>query len=217
MKKGWKILLISLGSLLGLVIVVAAVALWLVFTPSQLTKIVNRVAANYVLAETHFDRVDLTLFKTFPDAGLKIDNVYIVNPMDGAPNDTVARIGSLTLGVDVKAFLKENKVIVHQVLVDDVAANLYMDKEGKGNYDGALSETYQITARNDTLTSAGDSKTYEGTFDGAGHTITIALVRTADYAGLFNRLSGTPAKQSIPFSLRASIKNSGLIIFQIDN
>ena len=133
MKKGWKILLISLGSLLGLVIVVAAVALWLVFTPSQLTKIVNRVAANYVLAETHFDRVDLTLFKTFPDAGLKIDNVYIVNPMDGAPNDTVARIGSLTLGVDVKAFLKENKVIVHQVLVDDVAANLYMDKEGKGN------------------------------------------------------------------------------------
>lgn len=135
MKKGWKILLISLGSLLGLVIVVAAVALWLVFTPSQLTKIVNRVAANYVQAETHFDRVDLTLFKTFPDAGLKIDNVYIVNPMDGAPNDTVARIGSLTLGVDVKAFLKENKVIVHQVLVDDVAANLYMDKEGRGNYD----------------------------------------------------------------------------------
>lgn len=135
MKKGWKILLISLGSLLGLVIVVAAVALWLVFTPAQLTKIVNRVAANYVLAETHFDCVDLTLFKTFPDAGLKIDNVYIVNPMDGAPNDTVARIGSLTLGVDVKAFLKENKVIVHQVLVDDVAANLYMDKEGRGNYD----------------------------------------------------------------------------------
>ena len=135
MKKGWKIALISLGSLLGLVIVVVAVALWLVFTPAQLTKIVNRVAANYVLAETHFDRVDLTLFKTFPDAGLKIDNVYIVNPMDGAPNDTVARIGSLTLGLDVKAFLKENKVIVHQVLVDDVAANLYIDKEGRGNYD----------------------------------------------------------------------------------
>lgn len=135
MKKGWKILLISLGSLLGLVIVVAAVAIWLVFTPSQLTKIVNKVAGSYVLAETHFDRVDLTLFKTFPDAGLKIDNVYIVNPMEGAPSDTVARIGSLTLGVDVKAFLKEDKVIVHQVLVDDVAANIYIDKEGRGNYD----------------------------------------------------------------------------------
>lgn len=135
MKKGWKIALISLGSLLGLVVIVVAVAIWLVFTPSQLTKIVNRVAANYVLAETHFDRVDLTLFKTFPDAGLTIDNVYIVNPMDGAPSDTVARIASLTLGVDVKAYLREKKVIVHQVLLDDVDADLYINKEGASNFD----------------------------------------------------------------------------------
>lgn len=135
MKKGWKIALISVGSLLGLVIVVVAVAMWLVFTPSQLTKIVNRVAAGYVKAETHFDRVDLTLFKTFPDAGLEIENVYIVNPMEGAPSDTVARIGSLTLGVDVKAFLVDNKVIVHQVLLDDVDADLYINKEGGSNYD----------------------------------------------------------------------------------
>ena len=41
MKKGWKIALITLGSLVGLVVVVVAVALWLVFTPAQLTKIVN--------------------------------------------------------------------------------------------------------------------------------------------------------------------------------
>ena len=135
MKKGWKIALISLGSLLGLVIVVVAVALWLVFTPAQLTKIVNRVAANYVNAETHFDRVDLTLFKTFPDAGLTIDNVYLVNPVEGAPSDTVAHIGSLTLGVDVKSYLKEKKVIVHQVLLDDVDADLYINKEGRSNYD----------------------------------------------------------------------------------
>ncbi len=135
MKKGWKIALISLGSLLGLVIVVVALALWMVFTPAQLTKIVNKIAANYVLAETHFDRVDLTLFKTFPDAGLKIDNVYLVNPVEGAPSDTVARIGSLTLGVDVKAFLKEKKVIVHQVMLDDVDADLYIDKEGRSNFD----------------------------------------------------------------------------------
>lgn len=135
MKKGWKIALISLGSLLGLLIVVVAVALWLVFTPAQLTKIVNRVAANYVNAETHFDRVDLTLFKTFPDAGLTINNVYLVNPVEGAPSDTVAHIGSLTLGVDVKSYLKEKKVIVHQVLLDDVDADLYIDKEGRSNYD----------------------------------------------------------------------------------
>ena len=62
MKKGWKIALISLGSLLGLVVVVAAVALWLVFTPSQLTKIVNNLAGRYVQCETRFGRVNLTLW-----------------------------------------------------------------------------------------------------------------------------------------------------------
>lgn len=135
MKKGWKIALISVGSLLGVVVIAVSVVLWLVFTPSQLTKIVNRVAGDYVLCESHFDKVDLTLFKTFPDAGLKIDNVYLVNAVDGALCDTVAHIGSLTLGVDVKAFMKENKVIVHQVLVDDVQACLYIGSDGQSNFD----------------------------------------------------------------------------------
>jgi hypothetical protein len=135
MKKGWKIALISLGSLLGLVIVAAAVVLWLVFTPSQLTKIVNNLAGKYVTCETHFGRVNLTLFKTFPDAGLTIDDVYVVNPMQGAPSDTVASVGNLTVGVDVKRYLKEKEVVVHQVLLDRVNANLYIDSTGKSNFD----------------------------------------------------------------------------------
>ncbi len=135
MKKGWKIALISLGSLLGLAVVAVAVVLWLVFTPSRLTKIVNRLATDYIACESHFDNVDLTLLSTFPDAGLKVDNVYLVNPTAGAPSDTLARIGSLTVGLDVKAFLKERKVVVHKVLLDDADANLYIAKDGTSNFD----------------------------------------------------------------------------------
>ena len=135
MKKGWKIALISLGTLLGLAVAIVAVALWLVFTPAQLTKIVNGVAARYITCETHFGGVDLTLFKTFPDAGLEVKDVYVVNPMEGAKSDTVAKIGSLTVGVDLKRFLKENKVVVHQFVLEDVAADLFIDNDGKGNFE----------------------------------------------------------------------------------
>ena len=135
MKKGWKIALISLGSLLGLVLVVVTVALWLVFTPARLTSIVNRLAGNYVTCETHFDRVNLTLFKTFPDVGLDISDVYVVNPIEGAASDTVATIGNLTVGVDLKRYLKEKEVIVHQLLLDDVLATLYIDSAGNSNFD----------------------------------------------------------------------------------
>ncbi len=134
-KKGWKITWITLGSLVGLVVVVLAVAMWLIFTPSKLTKIVNSLAGNYITCEAKFGNVDLTLLSTFPDAGLKIEDVVVVNPMGGADNDTLAKIGSLTVGIDVMAFLKENKVIVHQVQMDDIKANLYITEDGRSNFD----------------------------------------------------------------------------------
>ena len=134
-KKGWKITWIALGSLLGLVVVVLAVALWLVFTPSKLTKIVNSLADNYITCEAKFGNVDFTFLSTFPDAGLKIEDVVIVNSMEGSANDTLAKIGSLTVGIDVMAFLKENKVIVHQVKLDDARANLYRNGRGESNFD----------------------------------------------------------------------------------
>lgn len=139
-KKGWKITWIALGSLLGLVVVTVVVALWLVFTPSKLTKIVNGLVGNFITCDAKFGNVDLTLLSTFPDAGLKIEDVVIVNPgkgpiVDYKQNDTVARIGSLTVGIDVKAFLKENKVIVHQVVLEDATANLFIDSLGTANFD----------------------------------------------------------------------------------
>lgn len=139
-KKGWKITWIALGSLLGLVVVTVAVALWLVFTPSKLTKIVNGLVGNFITCDAKFGNVDLTLLSTFPDAGLKIEDVVIVNPgkgpiVDYKQNDTVARIGSLTVGIDVKAFLKDNKVIVHQVVLEDATANLFIDSLGTANFD----------------------------------------------------------------------------------
>lgn len=120
---------------MGLVIIIVAVAMWLVFTPSQLTSIVNRMAGKYVTCDTHFGRINLSIFKTFPDAGLTINDVYIINPMDGAVSDTVAYIGNLTIGVNVKHYLKAKEVVVHQVLLDDVQASLYIDSLGNSNFD----------------------------------------------------------------------------------
>ena len=75
MKKGWKIALISLGSLIGTIAIVVAVACWLLFTPARLTSIVNKLSDKYLLCENHFGKVSLSLFKTWPDAGLEVEDV----------------------------------------------------------------------------------------------------------------------------------------------
>ncbi len=145
MKKGWKIAIISLGSLLGLVIIIVVVACWLIFTPARLTSIVNKLAGDYLTCENHFERVDLTLFKTYPNVGLDIEDVVLVNAYTlpdsntladkAVQNDTLAHIGTLTVGLDLKAFLKEGAIIVRQLRVDDAQANLYTAPDGWSNLD----------------------------------------------------------------------------------
>lgn len=132
-KKGWKITWISLGSFLGLVLLLLGIALWLVFTPSQLTKLVNRYIGNFLDCDAHFEYVDLTFLSTYPDAGLVVKNVTLIKKIPGAYNDTLARIGDITLGIDLMAFLKDDELIVHQVIVDNAQANIYIDKEGRSN------------------------------------------------------------------------------------
>ena len=110
MKKGWKIALISIGSLIGLIIVTVVVALWLVLTPTRLTSIVNKLSDKFIICENHFDNVDLTFFKTFPYVGLEVNGFVLINPTEGAACDTVAYVKQLGVGFNVREFLKNKNM-----------------------------------------------------------------------------------------------------------
>ncbi len=135
MKKGWKITLISLASLFGVLIVALGIVVWLVLTPSRLTSIVNKLSGKFILCENHFDRVDLTLFKTFPYVGLDVEGVTLINPMEGSKNDTLANIGSVGVGINIREYLKNKNIEVTKLVLDNVSAHLYANNEGLSNYD----------------------------------------------------------------------------------
>lgn len=135
MKRGWKIAIVSLCSLLGLAVVVVAVALWLLLTPARLTSIVNKLSDKFILCESHFEDVDLTLFKTFPYVGLEVEGVTLINPMESAVSDTLARIGSVGVGINLREYLKNKNIEVRKLVIDGVSANIYTNKDGKSNYD----------------------------------------------------------------------------------
>lgn len=135
LKKGWKIAIISVASLLGLVVVIVGIALWLVLTPSRLTSIVNRFSDKFITCESSFKDVDLTLFKTFPYVGLNVEGVTLVNPMEGAVSDTLANIGSVSVGINLREYLKNKNIEVTKLVVDKVDANLHTNAEGASNFD----------------------------------------------------------------------------------
>ena len=83
-----------------------------------------------------------------------------------------------------------------------------MIEKGHTDICGVLTDDIDFTGYPTTM--IGNSKTFEGTFDGNGHTITIALVRSADYAGLFCHLSGTVQDLIVRGSITTSRKFAGL-------
>ena len=89
MKRFWKIFGITLGSIIGVLLIAVCVIVWLVFTPSRLTPIVRNVADKYITSEHKIGEVDLTFFSTFPNFGLRVDGLYIINPKEGAQSDTL--------------------------------------------------------------------------------------------------------------------------------
>lgn len=135
MKKPLKITLITLGSLLGLVIIVVAIASWLVLTPARLTSIVRNQAPNFITCDFDIEQAELTIVKTFPEVGLKINDVILINPMKEAPSDTLAYIDECVVTVDIKKFLNENLVLIDECYLDGGCINLFIDEHGITNLD----------------------------------------------------------------------------------
>ena len=135
MKKALKIFAVALSSIIGLVLLVIGLAIWVVFTPERLTPIVREVASEYVQCEHTIGKVELTFFSTFPRFGLNIDSVMLINPIEGAPNDTVVAIPQMKVSLDVMDLLEKQTVTINELRLPDVVANIYVDGEGKANYD----------------------------------------------------------------------------------
>lgn len=134
MKRGLKIGLVSVGTLVALVVVAVCLVCWLVFTPARLTGVVNKIADKYLACEMTVGKIDLTLFSSFPDVALELTDVTLVNPMEGAPSDTVAAIPHCQLVVDMDALMDDGTVILKSLALHGGWANLYTDAECVANF-----------------------------------------------------------------------------------
>ena len=148
MKKALKITGIVLASLVGVVLIVVGVAAALVISSGWLTKQVKKYAPEFITCEMELGKADLTLFKTFPDVGIDIENVALLNPMTGSPSDTLANIDDLTVVLDLKKLLKEKEIVIRKCILEDAFVNLYTDTLGNNNFN-----VFKTKEDNDTTNS----------------------------------------------------------------
>ncbi|MBP9995504.1 MAG: AsmA family protein [bacterium] len=135
MKKPLKITLISLGSLIGLIIIVLAVVSDLVLNPKRSTRLVNKYASNFITCDYNIGKVDISLFKTFPDVGVEIQDLVLVNSMSGCQNDTLAAVDECVIALNIKELLSNNNIIINKANLRGGSINVFSDADGTANFD----------------------------------------------------------------------------------
>ncbi len=133
MKRALKILGWTLLSVVLAVVLVASIAIYVVFTPERLTPIARQAADKFITCEHEIGEVDLTFFSTFPRFGLRANGLLLINPKAGAQNDTIVEAKHLVATVDVMEFFNNKNLHVHEAILDDATVNFYIAGDGTTN------------------------------------------------------------------------------------
>lgn len=165
--KAAKITLAILGSLIGLVIVAVVITVNFILTPAKLTPLVLNQANSYLNAEVTCDAVDITVFKTFPQVGLRLKNGQIISKalhdsIPDSPQDSLLNFNTCIIAVNPFALIHSNEVKIHNILIEDATIYAYKNKEGIANWDIAVLND-SITAESDSIKS--DSVSFNGKVD----------------------------------------------------
>lgn len=133
--KHWKTLLKILAWTAGIWLIVLIV-LQAALSPSVLTRIVNRIASEYVDGELSFGKIRLSMFRHFPNIGISMEDCSITYPTErfdsleaagaqgfllkagsGEKSDTLASFKNFSAGINVGALLAGKISIPHLILV----------------------------------------------------------------------------------------------------
>jgi len=130
-----KVFGITLASLVGLVLLVVGIACYVVFSPKQITPVVNRVADSLLTCPHELEEVNLTFFRTFPHFGVSIKGLYVINPMEGAQSDTLLAAPELLVDINIKQYLDSQILDIREVTLNDVMLNPFINADGETNFD----------------------------------------------------------------------------------
>ncbi|MCL6220654.1 AsmA family protein [Zunongwangia pacifica] len=159
MKKVFKIIGITL-----LVIIVLLIAAPFLFS-SQIENFVKKTINDNVNAKVEFADIDLSLFRSFPQATVVLSDVSVINnaPFEG---DTLADVKEVTLQMSIKELFKgsDEPKRIDEFKVNNAYINILVDSLGRANYDIAKVDTTATNTATAADTTGGfslDLKHYE--------------------------------------------------------
>lgn len=119
--------------------ITAVILLHTLLSPAHITPLALEQARIYLQADTRCEKVELTLFSSFPQVGVHLTNGSVVTlPTDTLqPNrqDSLISFGHCTVTINPLSYLISNTINIGCVLVEDADIYAYTDKQGRHNWD----------------------------------------------------------------------------------
>lgn len=156
MKKALKIV----GFIILTVIILMIVAPFIF--ESQLKDLVKKTLNDNLNAQVDFKDIDLSMFRSFPQATLVIEDLSIINnePFQG---DTLALGEEVTLEMSIKELFKSSDEAkkIDQLTLNNAYINIKVDSLGNANYDIAIEDTTTASSTSNGTPFSLDLKHYE--------------------------------------------------------
>ncbi|MEC3966801.1 AsmA-like C-terminal region-containing protein [Flagellimonas halotolerans] len=153
MKK--KVLKITAITLLVLLAIIIAVPL---FLQGKIEEIIKTKVNNSINATLDFEKADLSLLRSFPNANVALTKLSLVNkaPFEG---DTLFSSSEIALAMSIKELFKsaDEPIVIKTLNIDGAKLHIKADAEGNANYDIAkeseetASTTSEASSNNFTL------------------------------------------------------------------
>ncbi|PWS32918.1 AsmA-like C-terminal region-containing protein [Pedobacter paludis] len=136
---------VSIGILALFAILFVAAAVIPTFFKKEIDAKIKSTINKSVNAKVDFKDLDLSLISTFPNLGIKINNLMIIG-VDSFAKDTLANVKQLQLNVDLLSVLKGETYKIKSINLDQPNILAKVLKSGKANWDIMKKDSASSTA-----------------------------------------------------------------------
>ena len=119
-----------------LLIFIALLFILPIIFEGKIIELVKKTANNNINATLDFKDADISLFRSFPSAEVRLNDLYIANktPFEG---DTLVKAGNIDLKLPFKSLFQgtDKPINVTSFTIDNANVSVKVDRNGNANYD----------------------------------------------------------------------------------
>jgi len=143
MKKSLRIILISLGVLITLVI--SASVLIPIIYKDDINQTIQKAINEQINAVVNYDAnsLSISLLSDFPNLSVSLENISIVG-VETFEGDTLLNIQKIALGINLKSLLFGDKIQVNKIFLEKPYIQVLVTKEGLANYNILKTDTTSL-------------------------------------------------------------------------